>query len=56
MVLRTLQTNGSTVSLDDPIYTNRYRIVGIDAMEVRMQGPNGSIKARRMSPGYRLPF
>lgn len=56
LVLRTLESNGVPVNLDDPIYSNRYRIVRSDARELRLQGPQGSVRARRMSPGYRLPF
>ncbi|MGB7483186.1 hypothetical protein ABRZ04_13130 [Castellaniella ginsengisoli] len=56
LVLRTLESNGSPVNLDDPIYTNRYRVDRVSATELRLSGPNGTVKARRMSPGYRLPF
>jgi len=56
LVLRTLESNGVPVNLDDPIYSNRYRIIRADASELRLQGEQGSIRARRMSPGYRLPF
>lgn len=56
LVLRTLESNGVPVNLNDPIYSNRYRIVRSDASELRLQGEQGSIRARRMSPGYRLPF
>ncbi|MFT0533232.1 hypothetical protein ACMHYJ_10465 [Castellaniella hirudinis] len=56
LVLRTLQSNGLPVSLDDPIYTNRYRVVRVDAASLRLQGPQGQVKAKRMAPGYRLPF
>lgn len=56
LVLRTLESNGSRVNLKDPIYTNRYRVVRVDAVELRLLGTNGAVRARRMSPGYRLPF
>lgn len=56
LTLRTLESNGESVNLDDPIYTNRYRIVRADATELRLQGAQGSVRAKRMSPGYRLPF
>lgn len=56
LVLRTLESNGVQVNLKDPIYTNRYRIIRVDAAELRFQGANGQVRARRMSPGYRLPF
>jgi hypothetical protein len=56
LVLRTLESNGVAVNMDDPIYTNRYRIAQSSATELRLEGPQGSVRARRMSPGYRLPF
>lgn len=56
VVLRTLQSNGSPVNLNDPIYTNRYRVERVTATELRLQGTSGSVRAKRMSPGYRLPF
>ncbi|MER1968751.1 hypothetical protein [Castellaniella sp. GW247-6E4] len=56
LVLRTILSNGSPVNLDDPIYTNRYEVQRADATTLRMQGVDGTVDARRMSPGYRLPF
>lgn len=56
LTLRTLESNGSPVNLDDPIYTNQHRVVRVNASELLLSGPNGAVKARRMSPGYRLPF
>jgi hypothetical protein len=57
LTLRTLQSNGSPVPLDDPIYTNRYTIVSVNAGTVSLRAADGGvINARRMSPGYRLPF
>lgn len=56
LVLRTLESNGVSVDLNDPIYANRYHIVRADAAELRLQGAQGGVRARRMSPGYRLPF
>ncbi len=56
LILRTLESNGSPVNLDDPIYTNRHRVDRVNATELRLSGPDGAVKARRMSPGYRLPF
>jgi hypothetical protein len=56
LVLRTLQSNGVPVNLSDPIYTNRYRVQQVTTHELRMLGRNGAVRARRMSPGYRLPF
>ncbi len=57
LVLQTLLSNGAPVSLDDPIYTNRYTIISASGNALTLQGPDGvAIKAKRMSPGYRLPF
>ncbi len=56
LVLRTLDSNGLPVNLDDPIYTNRYHLVRISNQELHLQGPDGAVRAKRMSPGYRLPF
>jgi len=57
IVLRTLESNGAQVSLDDPIYTNRYKLVSAEADKLVLQASDGTrINARRMSPGYRLPF
>ncbi|CAM5198921.1 Lipoprotein OS=Castellaniella defragrans OX=75697 GN=HNR28_002673 PE=4 SV=1 [Castellaniella defragrans] len=56
LTLRTLASNGSPVNLDNPIYVNRYRVDQASATELRMRGPDGAVRAKRMSPGYRLPF
>jgi len=57
VVLQTLLSNGEPVNLDDPIYTNRYTVLKADSQELSLRDADGvSIKARRMSPGYRLPF
>ena len=56
LTLRTLESNGSPVNLDDPIYTNHHRVVRVSPTELQLNGPNGAVTARRMSPGYRLPF
>lgn len=56
LILRTLESNGSPVNLNDPIYTNRYRVDRANATDLRLSGPDGAVQARRMSPGYRLPF
>lgn len=56
LVLRTVLSNGSPVNLDDPIYTNHYEVVRADASGLRMRDGARLIDARRMSPGYRLPF
>lgn len=57
LVLQTLTSNGAPVEFDDPIYTNRYTIVSATGKALDLRDRDGvSIKARRMSPGYRLPF
>lgn len=56
LILRTLVSNGSPVNLNDPIYTNRFTITRTSSTELHMRGPDGLVQARRMSPGYRLPF
>lgn len=57
LVIQTLESNGAPVNLDDPIYKNSYVITSINTKALTLQGPDGkTIKARSMSPGYRLPF
>lgn len=55
--IQTLESNGVQVNLQDPIYNNRYVIKSVNPKALTLLGPNAqSIKARNMSPGYRLPF
>lgn len=57
LVLQTLLSNGAPVETGDPIYTNRYTIVSASGQSLTLKSPDGAtIKAKRMSPGYRLPF
>lgn len=56
LVLQTLLSNGSPVDTSDPIYVNRFRVQQAGATELSMHGDSGAVRARRMSPGYRLPF
>ena len=57
LVMRTQESNGLPVDLDDPIYTNRYSIISADEKMLRMTTPEGvNVSAKKMSPGYRLPF
>ncbi|PLC54802.1 hypothetical protein CR155_04860 [Pollutimonas nitritireducens] len=57
LVLQTLESNGAPVNLDDPIYTNRYTVVSSSATALTVKSQDATrITARRMSPGYRLPF
>lgn len=57
LVMRTYESNGSLVDLDDPIYVNRYQVMSVDQDRLRLTTSEGAaITARKMSPGYRLPF
>lgn len=57
LVLRTVESNGSPVDLDDPIYVNRYQVLRETADRARLRGPDGAeLDARRMPPDYRLPL
>jgi len=56
LVLRTTQSNGAAVDLHDPIYVNRYAIVSQSGAALTLKGRDGVLKARRMPPGYRLPY
>lgn len=56
LVLQTAKSNGVPVNLDDPIYTGRYQIKSLTEAELRLESNTGDIRAKKMSPGYRLPF
>ena len=57
LVLRTLDSNGSPVDLDDPIYVNRYPLMRETAERLSLHAPDGArLDARRMPPDYRLPL
>lgn len=57
LVIRTQESAGLPVDLDDPIYTNRYPIISVNEKMLRLTTPEGvKVSARQMSPGYRLPF
>ncbi|NYT22104.1 hypothetical protein H0A73_00655 [Alcaligenaceae bacterium] len=57
LVLRTVESNGSPVDLQDPIYVNRYRITREPGERVGLRAPDGAdLNARRMPPDYRLPL
>lgn len=56
LVLQTVLSNGSPVDTSDPIYVNRYQVQEAGATELTMRSDKGTVRARRMSPGYRLPF
>ncbi|MFA5662940.1 hypothetical protein [Castellaniella sp.] len=57
LILRTQESNGLPVNLDDPIYVNQFQVIRVQPDALHLQGPQAqAIQARRMSPGYRLPF
>lgn len=57
LVLRTVESNGSPVDLQDPIYVNRYQLKGEAADRLGLLAPDGAgLDARRMPPDYRLPW
>jgi len=57
IVLHTYKSNGAAVDIDDPIYTNRYQIISVDADALVLQSETGQqFATQRTSPGYRLPF
>ncbi|CFW37295.1 putative lipoprotein [Bordetella pertussis] len=54
-----MQSNGEPVDASDPIYQNRYRVEKVDSgkLTLRELKRNGqAVTARRMQPGYRLPY
>ena len=57
LVLRTLESNGSPVDVEDPIYVNRYALSGATGERLKLRSPDGvQLDARRMSAGYRLSW
>ncbi|HLT99672.1 MAG TPA: hypothetical protein VKZ70_08025 [Burkholderiaceae bacterium] len=57
MVMRTLESNGSPVDTQDPIYVNRYEITRESAQALGMKGPDGAnLTFKRMPSDYRLPW
>ncbi len=56
LTIRTYESNGLMVNLQDPIYINKFRILSVDNTYLKIKGSEGEIRAKRMSPGYRLPF
>jgi len=57
LVLRTVESNGSPVDLDDPIYVNRYQVISEAGGRITLRTPEGvRLEARRMPPDYRLPL
>lgn len=56
LVVRSTQSNGEAVNLNDPIYINRYTIVSQRGKALVLRGADGTLDARRMPDGYRLPY
>lgn len=57
MILRTVESNGSPVDPQDPIYINRYQIIQETGDSLELQSSDGvRLNARRMPPDYRLPW
>ena len=56
LILQTLNSNGSPVEADDPIYTNPYQVVSQTGRQLRLRGPEGAFTVGRMPDNYRLPF
>src|SRR5690606_16208947 len=57
IVMRTLESNGSPVDTQDPIYVNRYEIKRESTQALALTGPDGvSLNFKRMPPDYRLPW
>ena len=57
LVLKTLESYGLPIDVDDPIYENRYSITHSSADKLRFRGEDGvQYSTTRTSQGYRLPF
>jgi len=57
LVLRTLESNGSPVDLEDPIYVNRYAVLKESGERVSLNSPEGQrLDARRMPRDYRISW
>src|SRR5690606_7248464 len=57
LVLETRESNGSIVDTSDPIFTNRFTVISVEAEKLKLANPVGSdYELTRTSPGYRLPF
>lgn len=57
IVLQTQMSNGEPIDMSDPIYTNQYTVMSVGASQMVLQDADGGkLNAKRMSPGYRLPF
>lgn len=57
LILHTYTSNGVPVDAEDPIYTNRYRILSVQQEQLDLRSAQGfELRTQRSSPGYRLPF
>lgn len=57
LVLQTYTSNGVPVDPQDPIYTNRYRVLSVNQEQLTLINEQGvELQTQRSSPGYRLPF
>ena len=57
LVMRTMESNGSPVDREDPIYVNRYTISREAGDRMSLQTPDGArLDAKRMPLDYRLPW
>lgn len=57
LILHTYTSNGVPVDAEDPIYTNRYRILSVEQEQLDLRSAQGlELRTQRSSPGYRLPF
>lgn len=54
--LRTLESNGSPVDLQDPIYVNRYQVKSLSGSRLQLLFQGATLDARKMPPDYRLPL
>lgn len=57
LVLETRESNGLEVDTSDPIFTNRFTVIRLEAEKLLLSNPMGSnYELTRTSQGYRLPF
>lgn len=56
ITLRTLESNGERVNPDDPIFVNRYTVLGSTAASLVLEHGGERIQAKKMPPDYRLPL
>ena len=57
--MRTTKSAGELVDANDPIYLNRYRVEKVEKTKLTLRELKTGgqvVTARRMPPGYRLPY